>query len=257
MSAQNYYRDHSSRPLSPPTDATDDNDHYNATDAGEQTDEVPERVTSPNRLDTLPSSSRERNHSGFSDTSGYRETYGEEGNNPYGKNYNMTDEESKEALVPEPRGRSSGYQDLGMYFSHFHHLRANLGSFVDYVEANPVSQASVPLMERGEKGKFARWMGNVRQPLEQRIYNKEHGIGRQSRPYIGGSIKAAYGLEKFWMLTRNYGTVYALTLGMLGVLIYELVYNAQQQGNPFSFRVRVFLPVVYSVRGLTADRPSL
>jgi membrane associated rhomboid family serine protease len=30
--------------------------------------------------------------------------------------------------------------------------------------------------------------------------------------------------------------VYALTLGMLGVLIYELVYNAMEQGNPFSFR---------------------
>lgn len=35
-------------------------------------------------------------------------------------------------------------------------------------------------------------------------------------------------------------TVYALTTAMLGVLIYELVYNANQQGNPFSFRVRAF-----------------
>jgi hypothetical protein len=50
------------------------------------------------------------------------------------------------------------------------------------------------------------------------------------------------------MLTSKYGTVYALTLAMLGVLIYELVYNAKEQGNPFSFRVRPFLIAVYSVR---------
>jgi hypothetical protein len=60
-----------------------------------------------------------------------------------------------------------------------------LAHFVEYVEAGPVGQATVPLMERGEKGKFSQWMGNVRQPLEQRIHNKRNGIGRQSRPYIG------------------------------------------------------------------------
>lgn len=40
-----------------------------------------------------------------------------------------------------------------------------------------------------------------------------------------------------WMLTKKYGAVYAFTLAMLGVLIYELVYNAKEQGNPFSFKV--------------------
>lgn len=35
-------------------------------------------------------------------------------------------------------------------------------------------------------------------------------------------------------------TVYALTTAMLGVLIYELVYNGREQGNPFSFKVRAF-----------------
>ena len=42
------------------------------------------------------------------------------------------------------------------------------------------------------------------------------------------------------MLNRKRGTVYALTLAMLGVLIWELVYNANEQGNPFSFKVRAF-----------------
>ena len=37
--------------------------------------------------------------------------------------------------------------------------------------------------------------------------------------------------------------MYALTTAMLGVLIYELVYNAREQGNPFSFKVRAFLDV--------------
>jgi hypothetical protein len=40
-------------------------------------------------------------------------------------------------------------------------------------------------MERGEKGKFAQWIGNVRQPLQQRIQDKRNGVGRQDRPYVG------------------------------------------------------------------------
>ena len=39
----------------------------------------------------------------------------------------------------------------------------------------------------------------------------------------------------------NARVVYALTLAMFGVLIYELVYNAKEQGNPFSFKVRALL----------------
>jgi hypothetical protein len=126
MSAQEYYRVHSPGPHSPPVDATDtsgDHDRYNATDADGGTGEDPVRVTSPNHLDTLPSPSHERNHSGYSDLSGYGETYGdEERSNPYGKNYNMADEESKEALVPGRKNRSSGYQDLGVHSSHFSYL---------------------------------------------------------------------------------------------------------------------------------------
>lgn len=198
MSAQGYYRDHSPRPQSPPTDVSGDHDHYNVTDVDEQTG-VPERATSPHRLDTLLSPAHERPHSGYTQVS-YEESNDEEGGNRYGNNYNMPSEESKEALVsPGRRPRSSGYQDL------------------EYADVNPVGQATLPLMDRGGEGKFSQWIGNVRQPLEQRIQNKQNGIGRQRRPYI----------------------VYALTLAMLGVLIYELVYNAMQQGNPFSFKPTV------------------
>jgi len=132
MSAQEYYRDdHTSRPLSPPTNALHDTsgnlDRYNATDVDELTGGVPERVAAANfdssKFNTTPSPpSHERTPSGFADTPGYERTsqatFDEEGNNPYGKNYNMANDGSKEALVPGARGRSNGYQDLGTY-SHF------------------------------------------------------------------------------------------------------------------------------------------
>jgi len=38
----------------------------------------------------------------------------------------------------------------------------------------------------------------------------------------------------------NAWAVYALTVAMLGVMIYELAYNGKEQGNPFSFKVRTF-----------------
>ena len=53
----------------------------------------------------------------------------------------------------------------------------------------------------------------------------------------------------------NARVVYALTTAMLGVLIYELVYNGKEQGNPFSFKVRGFLTFGYSVGGAIFDRP--
>ena len=83
----------------------------------------------------------------------------------------------------------------------FVRLRANFGWILEYADTNPISQASVPLMERGEKGKFAKWMGNVRQPLEQRIRDKQNGVGRQRRPYIGESNEAAPVLE--WLLDAD------------------------------------------------------
>lgn len=201
MSAQEYYRNPSSRPLSPLTDATDtdgNHDRDNTTDADRQTSGVPERVNSLDGLNTLPSPSHQRIQSGFSDTSGYRGAYDEEeGDNPY-KNYNMPDEESKEALVPAPRGRSSNYQDLGACFSQLFHIypNSNFGWFVEYVDVNPIGQTTMPLMERGGKGKFPSWVGNYGLPLEQQIQNKQNGIGRQTRPYVGESNKTAHAPKK-------------------------------------------------------------
>ena len=40
-------------------------------------------------------------------------------------------------------------------------------------------------MERSGKGNFAQWIGNGKPPLEQQIQNKQNGIGRQDRPYVG------------------------------------------------------------------------
>lgn len=100
------------------TNANDNHDPYNASDVGGQTDGDPERATSPSRLDTLPSPSHEQDHSGFTDTSEHRETYYEEESNPYGNNYIMAEEESKESLVLEPRGRSTNYQELGACSPH-------------------------------------------------------------------------------------------------------------------------------------------
>lgn len=117
----------------------------------------------------------------------------------------------------------------------FVHLHVHFGLFVEYAEANPIGQTAVPLMERDGKGKFARWMGNVRQPLEQRIQNKQNGIGRQNRPYVGEFNEVACRPKE--LSDADHGTVYALTFAMLGVLIYELAYNAKEQGNPFSFKV--------------------
>lgn len=201
MSAQEYYRgDHTSRPLSPPTNAPHDTsgnlDHHNATDVNELTGGVPGRVTAAN-FDSTPSPPpHERPLSGYSDIPGYgrngQPTYDEEGNNPYGKNYNMANDDSKEALVPEARGRSNVYHDLGTYSHLPPHPSSFLPTFVlilerfvEYVDPNPVGQASVPLMERDNQGKFGQLMGGIRQPLEQRIQDKRNGVGRQRRPYVG------------------------------------------------------------------------
>lgn len=133
MAAQEYYRsDYASRPLSPPTNPADDTsgniDRHNVADIDGRMGGVPERVTSPDsnagygndEFNTPSSPPHERIPSAYSDTPEYgkidRDPYEEEGYNPYRKNYNMADEDSKEALVPGVRARrSSGYQDLGAH----------------------------------------------------------------------------------------------------------------------------------------------
>ena len=207
MAAQEYYRDdYGSRPHSPPTHAADGTsgnlDRYNASD-----DEgIPGRVTSPSphinfdddKLGASPSPLHQRHDSAFSDAPGYGESYrdtSEEGTNPYGKSHNVANQGSKEALVPGVRGRrTSGYQDLGAHsISCPPALVLTLGVFLEYAErANPIGAPPEPLMRSG-KGKFAQLMGGVRQPLQQRIQNKQNGIGRQRRPYVGEQQLAGSG----------------------------------------------------------------
>ncbi|KAH9004362.1 hypothetical protein EDB86DRAFT_3062642 [Lactarius hatsudake] len=60
---------------------------------------------------------------------------------------------------------------------------------------------------------LARWFDPGRYPLQQRIEDKRRGIGRQRYPVV----------------------VWALTIIMVAVFIYELVVNAKAQGSPISF----------------------
>ncbi|KAK7694953.1 hypothetical protein QCA50_002141 [Cerrena zonata] len=79
--------------------------------------------------------------------------------------------------------------------------------------AIPVSEKAAPL---------TRAFGFRQASLAQRIDDKKRGIPRQRHPVV----------------------VWVLSLAMLGVMIYELVLNAQNQGNPLSFK-----PVVNPMLG--------
>ncbi|KAJ1310202.1 hypothetical protein OPQ81_006945 [Rhizoctonia solani] len=70
--------------------------------------------------------------------------------------------------------------------------------------------------DNAKKSVMARLMGNdgARHPLEQRIQAKRAGIGRQRYPFV----------------------VWLLSLAMLGVMIWELVRNKQEQGSPISLK---------------------
>ena len=57
--------------------------------------------------------------------------------------------------------------------------------FLEYADPNPISEPTAAMTPRGGKGKFAQWMGGARQPLQQRIQNKQNGVGRQRRPWVG------------------------------------------------------------------------
>ncbi|KAH7340452.1 hypothetical protein B0J17DRAFT_694232 [Rhizoctonia solani] len=70
--------------------------------------------------------------------------------------------------------------------------------------------------DNAKKSVMARLMGNdgARHPLEQRIQAKRAGIGRQRYPFV----------------------VWLLSLAMLGVMIWELVRNKQEQGSAISLK---------------------
>ncbi|CAE6432560.1 unnamed protein product [Rhizoctonia solani] len=70
--------------------------------------------------------------------------------------------------------------------------------------------------DNAKKSVMARLLGNdgARHPIEQRIQAKRAGAGRQKYPFV----------------------VWLLTLAMLGVMIWELVRNNQEQGSPISLK---------------------
>lgn len=132
-----------------------------------------------------------------------------------------------------------------------------LADFVEYVDVDPVNQAALPLMEQGGEGKFSKWMGSFRQPLEQQIQNKKNGIGLQRRPYVGESNKAAHELEG--SLGADWETRDSLCAHPGDVGRPYLRTGVQCEGARQSFLVQgasfLNLKVVYSVRASSADRP--
>ncbi|KAG8701481.1 hypothetical protein FRC09_005342, partial [Ceratobasidium sp. 395] len=70
--------------------------------------------------------------------------------------------------------------------------------------------------DNAKRSALTRLLGkdDARYPLEQRIQDKRAGAGRQRHPFV----------------------VYILSAAMLGVMIYELVRNHQEQGSPISLK---------------------
>jgi hypothetical protein len=83
-----------------------------------------------------------------------------------------------------------------------------------------------------ERPLLARWFDPGKYPLQQRIENKKRGIGRQRYPVVGPYIRLSSIASEFDIFI-----VWALTVIMVAVFIYELVVNAQAQGSPVSFHV--------------------
>ncbi|EKM83523.1 hypothetical protein AGABI1DRAFT_110173 [Agaricus bisporus var. burnettii JB137-S8] len=93
------------------------------------------------------------------------------------------------------------------------------GGFQDMEYADPTD---VKRSGGEKKNAFTKFLASGRYPLEQRIEDKKRGIGRQRIPFV----------------------TWALTIAMTGVIIWELVRNAQEQGSPISLK-----PVVNPMLG--------
>ncbi|KAK0506343.1 hypothetical protein EDD18DRAFT_1122984 [Armillaria luteobubalina] len=112
--------------------------------------------------------------------------------------YRHPQQESQDSLVHNAAdiGRSGNYQDL------------------EYADPYNAERAK-PVAEKA--GPLARFLGEGRYPIEQRIEDKKRGIGRQKYPFL----------------------VWLLTLIMTCTFIYELIVNWKQQGTPVSFHPTV------------------
>ncbi|KAH9025895.1 rhomboid family-domain-containing protein [Lactarius pseudohatsudake] len=94
-----------------------------------------------------------------------------------------------------------------------------LGKWLDQLRDEPTDFPSIRGAPMNDKRPLlARWFDPGRYPLQQRIEDKRRGIGRQRYPVV----------------------VWALTIIMVAVFIYELVVNAKAQGSPISFHVGQF-----------------
>ncbi|RXW20632.1 hypothetical protein EST38_g5218 [Candolleomyces aberdarensis] len=89
---------------------------------------------------------------------------------------------------------------------------AKSSRYQDLEYADPHSQDAAGATKRS--GPLGKFFSDGRYPLQQRIENKKRGIGIQSRPYV----------------------VWAMTIAMIGVFIYELVLNGREQGSPISLK---------------------
>ncbi|KAK7468811.1 hypothetical protein VKT23_003311 [Stygiomarasmius scandens] len=128
------------------------------------------------------------------------EDYHDSHDNKYGHLVETT-EASDAPLVSNAigMGRSGKYQDLEY---------ADPSDPYDATHAKPVSEKASPLAKLLTPGDYGKY------PLDQRIEDKKRGIGRQRYPFV----------------------VWALTIAMCAVFIYELVSNSNAQGTPVSFK---------------------
>lgn len=90
--------------------------------------------------------------------------------------------------------------------------------YQDPYEPSSRSEGVSPPLPEKKTGFLGKIFGDtaLRHPIEQRIENRRRGVTRQLRPFL------------CWILSAV----------MIGVLIYELVYNQEQQHSPISLKVR-------------------
>jgi hypothetical protein len=95
-----------------------------------------------------------------------------------------------------------------------------VGLYLEYHDPygpSSFSEGTTPPIQEKKAGFFEKIFGDtaLRHPVEQRIENRRAGHTRQRRPFVS------------WILSAV----------MIGVLIYELIYNQKEQHSPISFKV--------------------
>jgi hypothetical protein len=114
------------------------------------------------------------------------------------------------------------------------------GSYQDLEYADPYNENS---KDGAEKAPLARFMESAKYPLDQRIEDKKHGVGRQRYPFLCTLFQSPHNQYQRALKGRFF-KAWILTAVMISVFIYELVVQSKAQGTPVSFKVRTF---VYTV----------